>query len=95
MSYKNKQDLYANQIQRWIKIKLKAIEHKGGSCIHCGYNKYYGALEFHHVDPKEKDFVWTKLRLKKWSSIINELDRCVLLCSNCHKEEHHKMRSIR
>jgi hypothetical protein len=90
MTYKNKQDLYKNQIQRWIRIKQKAIEYKGGSCIQCGYNRYYGALEFHHLDPNEKDCQWDKLRLKAWSKITAELDKCVMLCANCHREEHAK-----
>jgi len=88
MPYKNKQDLYKNQIQRWIKIKKKAIDYKGGSCVKCGYNKYYGALEFHHLDPSQKDVVWTKLRLRSWDKITKELDKCILLCANCHREEH-------
>lgn len=53
MPYANKQDLYRNQIQRWIKRKLDAIEYLGGKCISCGYSKYYGALEFHHRDPTQ------------------------------------------
>ena len=91
MPYKNKQDLYKNQIQRWIKIKKKAIEYKGGSCSYCNYNKYYGALEFHHTDPNEKDVNWNKLRLRSWDKIVQELNKCILLCSNCHREEHHRI----
>jgi hypothetical protein len=88
MPFKTKEDLYKYQIQRWIKRKIKAIEYKGGACKHCGYSKYYGALEFHHLDPNEKDFSWQKLRLRSWDSITSELDKCILLCANCHREEH-------
>ena len=88
MPYKDKQKLYDYQIKRWINRKIKAIEYKGGKCSSCGYSKYYGALEFHHINPDEKDYDWNKLRLKSWDKIINELDKCVLLCSNCHKETH-------
>lgn len=91
MAYKNKADLYKNQIARWIKIKHKAIDYKGGSCIKCGYNRYYGALEFHHTDPSQKDVDWNKLRLRSWDKIVSELDGCVLLCANCHREEHHRL----
>ncbi len=92
MPYKNKQDLYKKQIERWINRKLKAIEYKGGCCQNCGYSKYYGALEFHHVDPKEKELNWTKLRLTSWANIQKELDKCVLLCANCHREVHDDLR---
>lgn len=75
-------------VDRWVQRKLKAIQYKGGCCTKCGYNKYYGALEFHHVDPLTKDVNWTKLRLKSWIKITEELDKCNLLCANCHREEH-------
>ena len=75
-------------VNRWIDIKKKAITHKGGSCITCGYNKYYGALEFHHRDPKTKEMQWNELKKRSWSFICKELDKCDLLCSNCHKEKH-------
>lgn len=92
MPYKDKQKLYAYQIKRWIKIKEKAIAYKGGCCANCGYNKYYGALEFHHVDPQQKDVDWGKLRLRSWDKITFELDQCVMLCANCHREEHQELR---
>ena len=90
MTYKNKEDLYKNQIFRWRKIKQKAIEYKGGRCESCGYSAHPAALQFHHVNPTEKDYVWTKLRLRTWSSITTELDRCQLLCANCHSIVHSK-----
>ena len=75
-------------MNRWKQRKLDAISYKGGKCQECNYNKYYGALEFHHVLPSEKDFDWNKLRLRSWENIKKELDKCVCLCSNCHREIH-------
>ena len=92
MPYKNKQDLYRNQIQRWIAIKIKAIEYKGGRCLRCKNIFPYPAFEFHHRDPETKDVSWTKLRLRSWDKIILELDKCDLLCANCHRIEHHEQR---
>lgn len=92
MPYKNKQDLYKKQVERWIKIKKKAIEYKGGCCQRCGYSKYYGSLQFHHINPLEKDVSWTKLRLRSWDKIVSELDKCDILCANCHAEVHHELR---
>ena len=77
-------------IERWKKRKLEAIEYKGGKCNRCGYNSYYGALEFHHINPNEKEMNWTKMRLVAWDRIIEELDKCQLLCANCHREIHHE-----
>lgn len=83
----------AYTIQRWINKKIEAINYKGGACLHCGYNKFYGALEFHHINPNEKDVDWSKLRLRSLDKIKHELDKCILLCSNCHREEHHRLLS--
>ena len=93
MPYKDKKDLYKNQVERWIRIKKKAIEYKGGCCSRCGYDKYYGSLQFHHRNPEEKDVNWTKLRLRSWDKITFELDKCDLLCANCHGEVHHELLS--
>lgn len=68
--------------------KLKAIEYKGGKCKTCGYNKYYGALEFHHRNPSGKEFSWKTVRNKSWDIIFKELDKCDLLCCRCHREAH-------
>lgn len=77
--------------QRRVDKKLKAIEYKGGMCLHCDYDTFYGALEFHHVDPSEKDYEWKELAKQPWEEIVKELDKCILLCSNCHREEHNKI----
>lgn len=82
-------------IERWIQRKLDAIEYKGGKCVNCGYDKHYAALQFHHTDPLTKEVIWTKLRLRSWKKIKNELDKCVLLCSNCHAIEHSGAGSVK
>jgi 5-methylcytosine-specific restriction endonuclease McrA len=76
--------------QRLRNARKAAIDYKGGKCEHCGYNKYVGALEFHHKDPTEKDP--TGLKAYKLSRLFAEVDKCILLCSNCHKEEHARLR---
>lgn len=80
---------------RYIKLKLRAVEYKGGKCIDCGYNKLYVAMDFHHRNPSEKEFTWHKLRKRAWDSIKNELDKCDLLCRNCHAERHYNERAHR
>ena len=53
------------------------------------YDKCMSALEFHHLDPKEKDFS-ISTNIKSLDLIKKELDKCILLCANCHREEHFK-----
>lgn len=78
--------------RRRKKVKLQAIEYKGGSCKKCGYDRCQAAIEFHHKDPTEKDFaIGSKGITRSWEKIKKELDKCVMLCSNCHKEEHHRL----
>ena len=69
-------------------LKVKAIEYKGGECSKCGYNKCVDALEFHHLNPSQKDFGIGSGSTKSWEKIKKELDKCILVCSNCHKEIH-------
>lgn len=73
--------------QRRKMIKVKAVEYKGGKCQSCGYNKCINALDFHHLDPREKDFTISGTS-GKWENVKKELDKCVLLCKNCHAELH-------
>lgn len=76
---------------RRLRIKKKSVEYKGGACERCGYDKHLAALEFHHLDPTEKDFtITTSKHSHSWVKIQAELDKCILLCSNCHGIEHSK-----
>jgi 5-methylcytosine-specific restriction endonuclease McrA len=76
-------------IKRRRVLKAKAIEHKGGQCLICGYRKTNGALTFHHKNPKTKSFGLSARGVtRSWSKVQKELDKCVLLCANCHAEVH-------
>jgi DNA-binding CsgD family transcriptional regulator len=70
------------------KIKEKAIKYKGEKCEKCGYNKCIRALEFHHLEPSEKDFTVSSYKVLSWEKIKIELDKCILVCANCHRELH-------
>jgi DNA-binding transcriptional ArsR family regulator len=74
-------------VERTRKFKIKCVEYKGGVCVECGYDSYYGALEFHHLNPEEKDFEISKLKCLTFDKkVTNELDKCILLCNRCHRE---------
>lgn len=83
-------DIYCNKRRK--KIKQELVNHKGGSCQICGYDKCLSAMEFHHIDPTEKDFnLSTKSRrsgMNKLDDLKKEADKCLLVCSNCHREIH-------
>ena len=77
--------------RRWVKRKLEAIAYKGSQCQDCGLalaQSHYAVFEFHHLDPTQKDADWSKLRLGSNGKIQAELDKCVLLCANCHRIRH-------
>lgn len=79
-------------IMKQQSFKAQCVEYKGGRCQKCGYDKCLGAMDFHHLDPTQKDFA---INASCGSIIMTpkvkaELDKCQLLCSNCHREEHYK-----
>jgi transposase len=70
-------------------IKRNAVAYKGGKCLICGYNRCVEAMDFHHLDPSKKEFGLSINGLSRsLDSIKKELDKCVILCSNCHREFH-------
>jgi hypothetical protein len=77
------------------RTKLKAIEYKGGGCQICGYNKCVASLVFHHLDPSKKDFNISHKNIKSWERIKKEIDKCVLLCQNCHGEVHYNITELK
>lgn len=75
--------------KRRIKLRAMAREYKGNRCEICGYDKCSRALSFHHLDPKQKGFGISDRGLtRSWEKIKNEIDKCILLCANCHMEIH-------
>lgn len=76
-----------------VRRKAKLIELKGGKCSFCGYDKCPDALELHHKDPEEKDFQLNNRTMgRKWEVIFKEVEKCILLCANCHREVHYQKR---
>lgn len=89
MDYNNLEDERLADRRRII--KKRAAEYLGGKCSICGYSKSVRALEFHHINPLEKSFgISAKGLARKWDILKPELDKCILVCSNCHAEIHEK-----
>ena len=75
--------------KRRKKLKKMAIALKGGRCIVCGYNRSSAALDFHHLDENKKDFgISLDGITRSWEKVQKELEKCVLVCANCHREIH-------
>ena len=76
----------------WYKNNLGKellVEYKGGKCEICGYNKCIQALEFHHLNPEEKDFgIGAKGYTRSIEKNKEEVDKCIMVCANCHREIH-------
>lgn len=60
-------------------------------CSMCGYNKSYGALEFHHTDSTTKDKNISKMRNYSEQALKKEIKKCILICANCHREVHEEL----
>jgi len=75
--------------------KEKLVNLAGGKCVICGYNRCHKALEFHHKiedEKNDKSFgISQNGMLAKWSKLTEEVQKCVLLCSNCHREVHENL----
>ena len=78
----------ANLLNRQRNYKLLK-QLKSNGCAICGYNKCTKALDFHHVIPKDKKFYIVADSMQR-EDLIEELNKCILLCSNCHREIHQK-----
>lgn len=88
-SYRCKKCSIDSVTKRRRKVKSMLVEYKGGKCEICGYNKCNRGLEFHHKDPSEKDFGIADKGLTRNIDILKkEVDKCILVCRNCHAEMH-------
>ena len=75
---------------------MMAVAYKGGKCERCSYDRCIEALDFHHRDPTKKDFgVSSKGYTRSWKRVQEELDKCVMLCANCHRETHAELAASR
>lgn len=77
----------STKVRRYL-AKQAAVKYLGGKCQRCGWSGSLPAYEFHHIEPSLKEFAIGNVSHRKWELIIKELDKCELLCANCHRIEH-------
>ena len=68
--------------------KQKLIEHFGGKCSKCSYNKCNAALEFHHIEENKEFGIAQNGKSISFSAMLKEAEKCILVCANCHREIH-------
>ena len=84
---------YSYRKKKVKELKIKAVNYLGGKCSRCGYDKCLKALDFHHKEGKRKKTISQmiyKTHPYRWEVIKKELNKCELLCANCHRELHYK-----
>jgi len=79
---------YPAQKKRGLERKLFLVKKLGGKCSVCGYATNLAGLAFHHLSGKEFQLDMRALSNRKLDSVLNEFDKCILLCHNCHAETH-------
>lgn len=72
----------------WIQLKKDVVKQMGGKCQDCGGIFTYQLYDFHHLDPSKKEYGWTKMKMFNKAKRDKELEKCVLLCGNCHRIRH-------
>ena len=75
-------------------VKVSYIKRNGGGCSVCGYSACSNALVIHQLDTSTKSFNLSMIRRKIGDygkqAVTKEIEKCVLLCHNCHSEVHYK-----
>lgn len=87
----------SQHVKAWRKAtKERMVAAMGGRCQCCGYDRCVESMDFHHVNPAEKEMALGAVRANPtaWPVIVNELRKCVLVCRNCHGELHYGARQL-
>ena len=82
-------------VRRRRKVKAILVEEAGGRCQLCGYDRFFGALEFHHLDPTKKRLALSARGIAyALDTVREEARKCALLCANCHAEVENGIASL-
>jgi len=94
--YADRRDYLIKAVRdRRKRLRTKAVGYKGGKCEICGYDKCVEALEFHHLDGHHKDFgISKKGYTRSWEKVKAEINKCSLICANCHRELHAQIAAL-
>lgn len=79
---------YQAQKKRGLYRRLEFVQKLGGKCTKCGYSTNLSALSFHHLNDKKFQLDVRAFSNRKIERVLTEIDKCILLCNNCHAEIH-------
>ena len=96
-TYKDRREYLIKAVgARRRRLRKMGIAELGGKCVFCGYSRDNHALDFHHVDESTKEFGLSERGLtRSWKKIVIELNKCILVCANCHREIHSGLRQVK
>lgn len=82
--YKNKNKVLKERNKNWVKKYKSNLQ-----CEKCGEDESV-CLDFHHLDPKEKEFTISDLKWSTYSikTLKAEIKKCIVVCANCHRKIH-------
>lgn len=91
-NHRNRKSRYEYK-KRYHRVRrLKLLDIFGNKCEDCqvAYNGSNAAIfHFHHLDPATKLFdIGNKITVRSWESILQEAEKCVMICANCHELKH-------
>lgn len=92
-NHRNREKRQAYKKEYITERRRKLVDEAGGKCVHCGIEhdgKNTVIFDFHHRDPSTKSFEVSKNYLNRYGmdKILSEVEKCDLLCSNCHRLHH-------
>jgi hypothetical protein len=89
--HRNKEQARSQVKARKVQLREWIRSHKDKLSCACGEN-FWACLEFHHTDPSKKSGSIAQAATRGWSlaRIEAELEKCTVMCANCHRKETHK-----
>jgi len=87
---KSKGDVNAQKMRRYYRHRKIVDDYrKNHPCMVCGDSNYW-RLDFHHIDPNTKEMCVSKMLHLSKTRFIREIQKCIVLCANCHRDVHYK-----
>jgi hypothetical protein len=87
----NKSKNNSNVLAKIREVKRRLVEYCGNKCAHCGNSYPDCVYDFHHIDPSSKE-IGHNLRHRSYEKALIEVQKCLMLCSNCHRIEHYRLK---